>query len=514
MAGLHELVQQRVGRGTALVADGEPLTYGQWQDAGDTLAAGLLDVGVEPGDRVALVLPNSALWVVAAYATSRIGAVVVPVSTWSQPRELLEVLRHCGAAVAVAVPGLAGNKFRPALKDAVADPQIPLQRVMFSDAAPGEVRVDGLVGSSAARGRLDELSSTVRPRDAAAILYTSGTTGRPKGVVHCHDALSRNGWNIGESIGLVASDRVLTTFPFFFSAGFCNAVMSTLTHVATLVTHARFDPEVTHRDMLAWDCDVRIAWGSLVNRFRDLDGFDEARYRLMRGLLPLLGVAEQHADVIDRSMNMYGNTEAAAVFTSTRHDDPDDVRLGTYGRPFDDNELRIVDIDTGRPVASGQGEILIKGNNLMLGYHGMPYEAAFDEEGFFHTGDAGEFDPSGNLLFKGRLRGMVKRAGFSVYPEEVELVLAEDRRVAQACVVSVGEGDELQLAALVVSAHPDPAGLTEHLRSRLVAELSSYKRPDAVFVLPPDGLPSTSSGKVMPSAATELARRLLAGTPA
>ncbi|MDN5914885.1 MAG: acyl--CoA ligase [Pseudonocardia sp.] len=456
------------GRRALTTDDGPGLTYQSWVDEGDALARAFLGAGLSPGARVATVLPNGPELLTTLYACARVGITAVPVSTWATGAELARVLdAACPALVLTAdtVPG--GQRELPGGAFAWGD---------HPDATPVAALLE-------LRARVDDTrwrAAVEAPRadDDFVVLYTSGSTGAPKGVVLSQGAVVRNAALIAERMGLTDGERVYTYFPLFFSGGLCNALSSTISVGGELVTQARFTPAGAAALIHTRQCSARDVWHDGLARVVAEPALtaDDLR-RMRRGLVLDAELLAAHGVTGDLGVDMYGMTETATAFTCGDHRDPAELRQSTQGRPLPGNRLRVVDPDTGRELRAGEpGELLVRGPNTMTGYTDGSHAALTDEDGFFHTGDLGWLGPDGHVRYTGRTKTMIKLKGLTVQPEEVEAVLMASPGVRRAVVTGLGAGHESSgIGALVVL---DPGTAPEEVAARCRRELSSYKVPE------------------------------------
>lgn len=506
-------VDRRPPAAVAAICDREPMTYGELQRAGRELAGGLLAAGIEPGEPVAMLLPNSNEWLQVAYAVSHMGCTLVPLSTWAVDREILEILRHSDAAAMISVDRFLDADYVPTIMAALADSELAL-RVAFVDSRESTALKAHpfLYAFSDLHVAETRAASDVRPEggsEIGALLYTSGTTGAPKGVMLNRAALAENGRNVARHVGLRASDRTFNTFSFAFSAGYCNVIHSAVAAGACIVTSRRFDPVDAAAQLTEFACTGRSMWLDVYKRMAALPGFDFGSLAALKGLLPIPAAVGAQG-FRDHAVNMWGMTETCAVFTSSSVRDDERVRLRSYGRPFPGTDLKIVDPASGKDVSVGmEGEIYVRGYNLMEGYLRAP--TPFDDQGYFHTGDSGLVDEEGGLHYHGRLKGVIKSRGFTIYPEEIEAVLRSHSDVEHVAVVDVESVSGTIVVALVSAVDP-AAPTSEELELFCAHNLSKYKIP-TVYVVPRDQVPITATGKVIRDSAREIATALASPLP-
>ena len=488
-----------------LICDDERLSYADADTRSAALARRLVALGVGKGTHVGLLYPNGTEFVVSMLAAARIGAVVVPFSTFSTARELRRQLIHADVTVLLATQsfrthdyvGPLGEAVGQALSDATAIPifsaQVPVLRHLVFDAAtattPGEAPT--------------ALEDDVDGSDVLAIIYTSGTTSDPKGVVHTHAALLAHQHSLNEIRRLTATDRLFCNSPFFWIGGFAFGLLATLVAGATLICSNATDAAAT-LDLLEAEKPTLtngfVAGIAHLIRHPSLGSRDLSSIR--RGnLYPIMAPAARPADPALRH-NMLGMTEAGSVvLLSGDESDQPEARRGSYGFLAPGFEARVVDADTGSAVAATEiGELLLRGPYLMQGYHGRSRDETFDADGWFHTGDLVRRDGDGVFYFVGRAGTMIKTAGANVAPAEVEKVLTAALHTVDAgvAVYVIGLADEQrgQIVAAAVATEAgtvfDQADIQAALRSRL----SAFKIPRRVLSLRHVDVPTLSSGKV------------------
>jgi fatty-acyl-CoA synthase len=317
-------------------------------------------------------------------------------------------------------------------------------------------------------------------RDAdLVILYTSGSTGQPKGVQLGQSAVVENAAAIAARMDYREGERVFSNFPLFFSGGLCNALAGVIAVGGELVTQPRFEPVSAGTLVRERDCTARILWRDGLRPLVEAGALtaDDVR-RMSRGLLVDPDLRAELGVTGDLGVNMYGMTETATAFTCGDATDSYEVRCRTNGGHLPGNEVRVVDPDTGRPASPGiEGELQVRGPRLFRGYTDGSHAALITEDGFFRTGDVGYLDETGHVHYLGRTKTMIKVKGLTVQPEEVEAVLLGFPEVRRAVVAGLGEGDEsLGVGALVVL-DPHSKIAPSAIRERCRALLSSYKVP-------------------------------------
>lgn len=495
------------------------LSYADAEKRSNEIARGMLASGIGKGTRVGLLLPNGPDWVLAWLAANRIGALAVPICTFYRAQELAWTLRHSDIHVLLTARTILGNDFLARLEEAAPEivdqtqtplriPSLPyLREVRVWGEADRAWALDGRTGYQALAARhpeiddafLREVESCVVAADWAALIHTSGSTADPKGVVHSQGTLVRHAYAVNERRGLLPDDRLYTPMPFFWLGGFHTGVLSVMTVGACLLCDERFEPSAT-LDMLERErASVVLGWPYHGKALRDEPSFSSRDMSCLRAggrnALPPPG-----AEIEDSELrpNWLGMTEAFGPHCSGQMDRPlDEATRGSFGTPVSTFEHRIIDPETGDERAAGEaGEICIRGGSLMQQLYKAERADTFDADGFYHTGDGGYFDGSGNLYFTGRLGETIKTAGANVSPREVEVALEAFDAVKEAYVVGLSDADRGEIVAAAVVAHAGQSIDTERLRQQVKANLSAFKVPKLIEVFEKSELPETSTGKI------------------
>ncbi len=488
---IHDLIERRVvedGDKPMVIDPNTRITYAELDTATAELAAGFIAAGVGKGTRVGLIMPNSVQWVQIALALTRIGAVLVPLSTLLQPPELIAQLRVASVQYLVAVPEFRGHRY---LDDVAAGrSELPaLREVWTADALPQ--------GDSEA----DAYAEAVTPSDTLAVMFTSGSSGPPKGVIHSH----------GNALGAVRSGlaarcvnrdtRLYLPMPFFWVGGFGSGVLTALVAGATLVTEPMPQPETTLRLLERERVTLFRGWPDQAEALaRQTDSVAADLSSLRPGSLEALLPADQRAQPGARA-RLFGMTESFGPYCGYPADtDMPRSAWGSCGKPFDGMEVRIVDPDTGTPVPSGTiGIIHIRGPHVMRGICRRTREDVFTPDGYYPTGDLGHLDDDGFMFYHGRSDDMFKVSGATVYPSEVEDALRTVDGVDGAFVTEVSGA----VGAVVISE------LTvDELRAAARKRLSAFKVPTVwLTVDSDDAIPRKATGKVDVSALREMLAR-------
>ena len=482
-----------------LVCDGDRISYAEADRRSAELARGLIAQGGGKGTHVGLLYPNGTEFVVGMLAAARVGAVVIPFSTFATARELREQLMDSDAEILLATASFRSHDYVQRLAEVLSHAEPDNDERLFVTATPqlrhvivNPERVYRLAGS-VDPALLDAMEDDVDGCDPLAIVYTSGSTSAPKGVVHTHAALLGHQRNLNAIRGLTTADKLFCNSPFFWIGGFAFGLLATLVAGSTLVCSNAGDPGQTLDLLEAEKPTMTNGFAAGIAHLADHASFAGRDLSSMRrgNLYPIMDPAARPADPELRH-NMLGMTEAGSVLLiSDDESDQPESRRGSFGKPAPGFDAMILD-----PDASGVGELCIRGPYVMQRYYKRSREECFDTDGWFHTGDLVRTDADGFFYFVGRLSAMLKTAGANVSAAEVEKAIATVTGGTVAHVVGIPDAQRGQLVAAVV-VMPDGATFDEAaLRERLKEELSSYKIPKRFIALAHNEIPLLSSGKV------------------
>ncbi len=521
-----------------VITDARSWTYAELADWSKRLAAGLVALGVTPGETVALVLANYPEFVAIKYAVSRVGAVCVPINILNRRDELRYLLEQSDSVLLVTMDRFRGVDYL-AMLDEIAP------RWQTQGGGDGLPRLRDVVvlptGEAPPRDCVPTLASletndarvlpVVAPDAVCDIIYTSGTTGPPKGVLLTHDMLMRTAYGSAYARAFEDGRRILFSLPMYHVFGYVEGLLSVPFVGGAIVPQLRFDAAATldgiarHR---ASDALLIPAMSLAVLDAAETTAYDlsswhavlasggRAPERVWQGLRETLGVREITTG--------YGMTETTASTTVTRPDDPVERLLTTNGRqrdvgiagdPANGGRLvtyRVVDPATGKPLANGAtGELVAKGYGVTPGYYkkAEATAAAFDAEGWFRTGDLGRIDDDGYIMLLGRTKESYRCGGEQVLPTEIEDVLTTHPDVVQAHVVPVPDERMGEVGVAFVVARPgvtlDPSAL-QHL---IAGRLARYKVPRHVLLVEAAAIPTTASGRARKFLLSEHARQIL-----
>jgi acyl-CoA synthetase (AMP-forming)/AMP-acid ligase II len=515
----RRLREQAAARGDhpLLICDDDVLSYADAQARSAALAKGLLAYGAGKGTRVGLLYPNGPDFVLGWLAATRIGAIAVPLSTFSTAAELRELLRSADIEVILATAVYRRRDYVEALEQAVpwldlqaASPlfntQAPaLRRVIFTAGIGNLVNRANTVDALLEAGRtipdavLEAVEASVQPADRFVIVHTSGSTSAPKGVIHQHGALLRHLDNLNALRRYHETEILFSNSPFFWIGGLAYGLLGTLLAGAALVCSNAPDAGAV-LDLLERSSPTMVnGFAATVAHLAKDPTFAERDLRSIRrgNLWPILPPSAQPSDPELRH-NMLGMTEAGSVcLLSDDEGDQPESRRGSFGRPAPGFEAQVVDPETGRPCPAGTvGELRFRGPFLMEGYYGRERHESFEPDGWYRTGDLFSVDDEGFFYFAGRQGDMIKTSGANVSPREVEAAIFELTDLV-AHVVGVDDAARGQLVAAALRIPPGCDGPdVAELRASLRSRLSAYKVPQRIVLMADADVPMLSSGKL------------------
>ncbi|MCK3771135.1 acyl--CoA ligase [Microbacterium aerolatum] len=515
----------------AVVDGDERLTYTQLRRRIATLATGLSSIGVRKGDRVAFLLGVTPDWVTLFYATLRIGAVAVPLNLGWTGREVIEGLSLTEATVLVSTDDFRTNNYVamlseqiPALaaqdKNAVGLDELPHLRTIVALSKSNanysfahDFREVETAGADYVPADFEKMSAEVRPDDFSIILLTSGTTSFPKPVLHSHQTLLVGAAGYADGIEAVSDDKMLIVAPNYHVAGYLTMLMPHMRGAAVhlleyYLPHAALEVIERERITLMFGFDVHFLMMSNHPKFRMYD--ISSLSRTMIGSTPG-SFDEIEAMGITHQGNIYGSSEYAASQSYFPYRDRNDVgrmRL-SHGRPMLGTDLVVKDPTTGKTLAPDEhGELCFKGPALFKGYYNMPEEtaAAFDDEGYFHSGDYGWIDAEGYIYYRGRYKETIKSGGENVSAQDVELFLELDTPwVRKAMVVGLPDPKWGEAVTAIVEVRAGMSVGADEIRDFCRNKLAGYKIPKQVVFITEDDWVTTPTGKYDRASMTQLA---------
>jgi fatty-acyl-CoA synthase len=510
------------------------LTYREFGKVVDQVAKGLMALGVDKGEKVAVWATNVPYWVVLQFATAKIGAILLTVNTAYRMNEVAYVLEQSDSENLFLIDGFRDTDYVQTIYDLIPElkthqrgflknARFPyLKRVFFLGqekhrgmySIPELLALSAMVSDEQYRAR----QASLDPQDVVNMQYTSGTTGFPKGVMLTHYNIGNNGFWIGEHQRLTHKDRICLPVPLFHCFGCVLGVLAAISHASTLVILESFDPVQVMIAVEQERCTALYGVPTMFiavlehKLFPKFD-FSTLRTGIMAGSPCPIQVMRQviekmHAGEITIC---YGLTEGSPVITQTRTDDDIRRKTETVGRAMPGIEVRLANPETNEPVPMGQpGELCCRGYNVMKGYYKMPEATAkaIDGEGWLHSGDMAVVDEDGYYAITGRYKDMIIRGGENIYPREIEEFLYKMPGVADVQVVGVPShkyGEEVGAFIILKAGHEFTP---EDVRDFCRGKISAYKVPKYVTFV--TSYPLTASGKVQKYRLREQATELFA----
>jgi fatty-acyl-CoA synthase len=495
-------------------------SYGELKTRVDAFAAGLLALGLAPGDRIGIWSPNNSEWVITQFATAKAGLILVNINPAYRLSELEYVLNKVGCKALVTADRFKGSDYVAMLREIAPE---------IDRSAPGRLEAKRLpalktlirigrgetggfypfdavlrMGRDRHLAALAEQASRLQFDDPINIQFTSGTTGAPKGATLTHHNILNNGFFIGEAMRLTERDRICIPVPLYHCFGMVLGNLACITHGAAMVYPSEgFDPLATLETVAAERCTV--LYGVPTMFIAELGHPEFGRFdltSLRTGIMagspcPIEVMRRCVSDMSMREVTIaYGMTETSPVSTQTSCDDPLERRVSTVGRVHPHVEIKIVDGD-GRVVPAGTpGELCTRGYSVMLGYWDDPAKTAesLDRAGWMHTGDLATIDGEGYCNIVGRIKDMVIRGGENVYPREVEEFLFRHPGVEAVQVVGVPDAKYGEELCAWVKLKPGASATAEEIQAFCKGQIAHYKIPRYIKFV--DGFPMTITGKV------------------
>jgi fatty-acyl-CoA synthase len=496
-------------------------TYEALKRKVDDFAAGLLSLGLRPGDRVGIWSPNNAEWVITQFATAKAGLILVNINPAYRLAEADYALNKVECRALVTASQFKTSDYVGMLNQLMAEKRLPhLETIIrIGGAAPGMLGFDDIANLAGPRHhrQLDEIASTLQFDDPINIQFTSGTTGYPKGATLTHHNILNNGFFIGETMRLDEKDRICIPVPLYHCFGMVLGNMACITHGSAMVYPGEgFDPLAVLQTVEAERCTG--LYGVPTMFIAELGHADFKRFNLSSLRTGIMAGSPCPIEVMKRVVNemhmnevtiCYGMTETSPVSFQTSADDPLEKRVGSVGRIHPHVEVKIVDAD-GRIVPPGEpGELCTRGYSVMRGYwnDGEKTAEAIDAGRWMHTGDLATLDDEGYCNIVGRIKDMVIRGGENIYPREIEEFLYKHPKVQDVQVIGVPDvkyGEEL---CAWIKLKTGVTCTDEEIRSFCQGQIAHYKIPRYVKFV--DGFPMTVTGKIQKYLMREEARKEL-----
>ena len=501
-------------------ARGVKYSYREFNALCDVIARGFIGMGIKKGEHVAIWATNYPEWVTTQFATARMGAVLVTVNTNYKQFELEYLLRQSDSTTLILINSFKDSNYVEHLRALCPE---------LSDCKPGKLKAKNLpclknviyLDEDEQRGMyrwsdLYKFAEKVSEKELAArkaelnihdvinMMYTSGTTGFPKGVMLTHYNLSNNGDTIGAGMNFSHKDRLCIPVPLFHCFGCVLGTMACLAKGTTMVLVDHFNPVTVMETVQAEKCTALHGVPTMFIAIMEHPDFNKYDFSTLRtGIMAGSPCPIEFMKRASLDMNMneivivYGQTESSPGITMTTTDDPIEVRVSTVGRKMPNMEAKIIDIETGQDCPPDTtGEIVARGYNIMKGYYNMPEAtlAAIDQDGWLHTGDLGTMDKDGYFKITGRLKDMIIRGGENIYPREIEEFLYTHPKIRDVQVIGVPDkryGEEI-LACVILK--EGEAATEEEMIEFVKNGLSRFKSPRYVRFI--SEFPMTASGKI------------------
>ena len=528
---LPELAAIRFGSREALLFEGHRLTFEEFNHEVEHAAAGLIHSGIKAGEHVSLWLQNSADWMVLSYAIARIGAIQVPINTRFRSHDLDYVLRQSDSTTLITHSTAAGINYLEMVRSVIAlpaegsdivDPSFPeLERVIVldDDVHPGTLcwqqMLDG--APEAAFKEIGKRQLHISVQDPVLIMYTSGTTGFPKGVMHNHGLL-RNVEERGYRMGVSTNDTILNYLPMFHAFGFSEGVLMSLVMGARQIVTEGFVPDEALNIIEAEGVSIIHGFEAHAKGLSDSQEANPRNLNTLRtgifaaGMMSATPVARKAVDTLKplAPVSGFGMTEVWLGVALGSLDETTEHRTETSGYPGIGYRVRVQDLETKELCLPGEpGELQVQGEFLMLGYYKKPKETAeaYTEDGWFKTGDMAVWRNDGYVRFLGRYKDMLKVGGENVDPMEVEGLLLSHPSIHQTAVVGYPDARLSEVAVAFVQRVPQAALSAEEIIEFCRDKVAGFKRPKHVIFV--DEFPMTASGKIRKVELRETALQML-----
>ncbi|WP_319479802.1 AMP-binding protein [uncultured Draconibacterium sp.] len=507
-------------------------SYKQFNERVDSLAKGLLFIGIKPGDKVGVWAKNVPDWTTLMFATAKIGAVLVTVNTNYKLAELEYILKNADINSLFIVDGYRDSDYVKMIFELVPELKTQPRGKLKSEKFP-QLRNVGFIGQQKHRGmystdelmllgshiddlELESVKIGLNCHDVVNMQFTSGTTGFPKGVMLSHHNILNNGFATGECMKYTEDDRLLVCVPLFHCFGCVLAVCSIVTHGATMVFTEDFDPLLVLASVQKEKCTAlygvpTMFIAELNHPMFDMFDLSSLRTGIMAGALCPIETMRQVMDKMNMKdiIIVYGLTESSPGMTATRTHNSVEVRSTTVGFEFPNVEVKIVDPETGEECKPGeQGEICCRGYNVMKGYYNNPEETAkvIDKEGWLHSGDLAVKTEDGFYKITGRIKDMIVRGGENIYPREIENYLYRLPQIEAVEVAGVPSQKYGEAVGAFIKLKKGETLSEEEIIDFCRGNIARFKIPKYIFFV--DEFPMTASGKIQKYKLSEMSVKL------
>ena len=489
---------------TAYVHRGEKISFREVNAASDRLATGLLNLGIKKGDRVAVIAPNRPEWLYTYFAAAKIGAICVGLSVRHGHGELLRLLELSQPSAIISVTGHQEMDYTVLLESWQKKRSSRVDLIFMDQPGPaGTLQWEALLATQTDTGTLEAAKAGIEPDDEILLLFTSGTTGKPKGAALTNKSQLASAYAEARHIRAHPEDVLLLTAPLFHVGGITCGVLTMLLGKGSCVLFSDLEPKEVIRQASAYRPTIFFGFPSTHTVLMMDPGFaelDRTSVRLvMTGgasaghtLLEKLKEAFPHSAI----MNIYGLTETSGSVIMSSWNSPLDTLAKTVGKPLDDFKVKVADQD-GRPLARMEtGEIFIKGNCVISGYYNMHEDSlhAFDQYGWLKTGDMAYVDEEGRIVLMGRRTEMYIQEGFNVYPVEVEEVLLSHPQISQAAGIGIPDPVLGEVGRYYVVPNKGSHVTEKELQKFCLQNLADFKLPQQIVFR--SDLPHTATGKI------------------
>lgn len=504
-------------------------TYFELKDLVDKTAKALISLGVKKGSHVAICIHNTDKWLAVLYASSSIGAVVVPININSSVSEMEYLLRQADVNFLFYLKNDSKNN-NECLKKIIGDNNsidkdnfsflekvIIIGNVVSTDSV---INWDDFISYSAKVTdiMLCDYRNKVTPEDIYSIQYTSGTTSRPKGAILAQKGVLYSASNYGEAIKMSSDEKIFIPIPFHYCFGNILAAVSYLIYGATIIVPSGFSTSsalrILQNEGCTFMCGVPTMYFAMINN-SDFNKYDLSKLvKMVVGgsySSPSQFCKISHAFGVTNIINGYGLTETSSLCVIPSINDPFEIRMNTVGKPLQNTEARIIDNDSGADSQEDQlGELIIRGPNCMLGYYKKEYETslAIDKSGWLHTGDLASKTTDGFIKIDGRIKDIIIRGGENISPTEIEVALCEVDGVTDAKVVGIYDEVMGEKIAAVIISNCKLEDLCQQIEAKLVNKISKSKMPE--YYIKVDSYPVNSNGKVLKTELKKMAQGLIA----
>lgn len=507
-----------------LVYKDKRYTYAQLKEEADRVARNLIGMGLKPGDKVGLFVNSSDIFLILVFGILKAGGVVVPFSTWYRAKEAEYGIRHCDVKILFTADKVMGFSFADMIQELLPEMEkkapgagsytgYPLLQHVISveKEMPGAHTWNDFLafGKDVPLKAVEEAQASVDPNGTAMILLTSGTTAHPKAVQEVHRMIIENDYNIGERTGVNSNSRAVMSMPMFYGLFIVNAMMSSMSHGATMILDTSFDPGETLRLL---EEEKATHWGMFYNYIAAVIFHPDFKKRNLSALTTGATIASPDElrslskQMFPKIYVAYGLTESHGFCTCSDVRDPLEDRIKGMGKILPGWEYKIVNPDTEKPVAKGtEGELYLKGY-MTPGYYKDPEnnETAFAKDGFYRTGDIVTEDEKGILTFITRAKEMIKASGINVAPASVEAYLVTNPKLKIVSVVGLPHKLKGQVVAAVIELKDGMEATEEEIIDFCKGKIAGYSVPRVVCFIKGSEWPLTVTGKIQKKPLEEL----------